>query len=107
FWLLALSGCGGHGGGTARTTGPTVGGFAFTAESDVHEGQAIPRRFTCDGADVSPKLTWTSVPPETKQLALVLEDPDAPGGTFTHWLVYGIAPTMTELPATPSGWTGY
>ena len=56
--LLALSGCGGRGGGTELTSGPTVEGFAFTEASDVHEGAAIPARFTCDGEDVSPKLVW-------------------------------------------------
>ena len=95
--LLALSGCGGRGGGTELTSGPTVEGFAFTEASDVHEGAAIPARFTCDGEDVSPKLVWTDVPDGTKELALVLEDPDAPGRTFTHWLLWGISSSITAL----------
>jgi Raf kinase inhibitor-like YbhB/YbcL family protein len=94
--LLALSGCGG-GGGAAVTTGPAVGRFSFTGASDVHPGQAIPTRFTCDGQDVSPKLVWTGVPEGAQELALALDDPDAPGGTFTHWLVWGIDPTSTTL----------
>ena len=97
--LLLVTACGGGGGsGTELGEGPAAGGFAFTAAGDVVEGEPIDARFTCDGEDVAPELAWTGVPDEAKQLALVLEDPDAPGGTFTHWLVYGLEPTVTGLP---------
>jgi hypothetical protein len=97
--LLALAGCGGGGGsGTALEPGPTVTGFTFTSASEVAEGQPIDVRFTCDGDDVSPALAWEGVPEGVAELALVLEDPDAPGGTFTHWLAYGIEPSATGLP---------
>jgi Raf kinase inhibitor-like YbhB/YbcL family protein len=88
----AFAGCGGGGGrsGTSLELGPTVPGFEFTAQSDVHEGTPIDPRFTCDGDNASPGLAWEGVPAGTNELALALEDPDAPGGTFTHWLVYGI-----------------
>jgi Raf kinase inhibitor-like YbhB/YbcL family protein len=109
--LLALSGCGGGRGGDAAEVESVASavGFEFTAESDVAEGEQIDSRFTCDGADVSPTLRWAGVPEGTSQLALVLEDPDAPGGTYTHWLVYGIEPTATDLPGQSQGdgWTGY
>lgn len=59
----------------------------------------IPRAHTCDGADQSPPLTWTGVPEGTRQLALIVDDPDAPGRTFVHWVLYGVAPTATGLPA--------
>ena len=106
--LVAVAGCGGGGGsGTELESGPTVAGFAFTSESAVAEGQPIAARFTCDGQDVSPALAWEGVPEGVQELALAVEDPDAPGSTFTHWLVYRIPPTATELPAGDRGWTGY
>jgi Raf kinase inhibitor-like YbhB/YbcL family protein len=60
-------------------------------------GAAIPQRFSCDGEDVSPPLQWSGVPGETRSLALLLEDPDAPGGTFVHWTLYAMAGTTTAL----------
>jgi Raf kinase inhibitor-like YbhB/YbcL family protein len=51
---------------------------------------AIPDRYTCSGKDVSPPLNWTGVPTGAKTLVLVVDDPDAPSGTFTHWVVYNI-----------------
>ena len=59
---------------------------------DFSDGGAIPRRFTCDGDNVSPALEWSEVPDESSELALVCEDPDAPGKTFVHWLLWGIDP---------------
>lgn len=54
------------------------------------EGEAIPRKYTCDGKDVSPPLEWANVPKETKALALICDDPDAPMGTFVHWVLYDL-----------------
>jgi len=108
--VLVLAGCGGGGGGSGAEleAGPTSAGFELTPGSDVSEGEPIDTRFTCDGAGDSPTLRWKDVPEGTAQLAIVLEDPDAPGGTFTHWLVYGIDPAMTELAGMHhEGWTGY
>jgi len=62
------------------------------------EGAAIPVKHTCDGADVSPALAWTGVPKGAKSLALVCDDPDAPGGTWVHWVLYGLATAATGLP---------
>ena len=61
------------------------------------DGRTIPVEFTCDGENVSPPLAWAFVPEETAELHLIVEDPDAPGGTFTHWNVTGIpsAPDQT------------
>jgi Raf kinase inhibitor-like YbhB/YbcL family protein len=78
-------------------TGASVPGFVFTA-GGVAEGQPIDPRYTCDGDDVSPALAWEGVPGATAELALVVDDPDAPGGTFTHWLAYGVDPAVTALP---------
>ena len=55
-------------------------------------GQPIPRRHTCEGEDLSPPLEWAALPPDTLSLALIVDDPDAPVGTFTHWLAWGIDP---------------
>ncbi|HLH08776.1 MAG TPA: YbhB/YbcL family Raf kinase inhibitor-like protein [Terriglobales bacterium] len=57
----------------------------------------IPKRFTCSAEDVSPALTWTGVPPTTQSLALIVDDPDAPAGTWTHWLVYNLPAAVHEL----------
>jgi hypothetical protein len=66
---------------------------AFSLRSDAFDdGQPIPARHTCDGEDLSPALVWREPPGETQSLALVVDDPDAPGGTFTHWLAWGIDP---------------
>src|SRR5690554_6138297 len=55
-------------------------------------GQQIPTQHTCDGDDVSPPLTWSGVPERTASLALLVDDPDAPNGTFTHWIVIDLPP---------------
>jgi len=57
------------------------------------DGGTIPVQFTCSGVNQSPPLSWSDVPAGTKALALILEDPDAPSGTFVHWVVYDIRPT--------------
>ena len=66
-------------------------------------GGTFPHEFTCDGANRLPRLQWSTPPPGTQELAIELLDPDAPGGTFTHWLVYGMPPGITSLAAVPTG----
>jgi Raf kinase inhibitor-like YbhB/YbcL family protein len=93
--LLGLAAC--SRGGGAR--GPerdlpetlTVTSPAFAA------GAAIPARYACVGRDVSPPLAWSRPPPGTAELALVVDDPDAPGGTFVHWVVAHLDPAATRL----------
>ena len=63
-----------------------------------NEGGMIPKRYTCDGTDISPPLSWTSVPNGTKSLALICDDPDAPMGTWVHWVLFNIPSDMKELP---------
>jgi Raf kinase inhibitor-like YbhB/YbcL family protein len=58
-------------------------------------GAAIPRRFTCDGKNVSPPLVWSGAPAAAKSFVLIVDDPDAPGGTFTHWILFNL-PTGTQ-----------
>jgi Raf kinase inhibitor-like YbhB/YbcL family protein len=56
------------------------------------EGDPIPKRHSCDGEDTSPRLEWDSLPAGTTSLALILHDPDAPSGDFTHWVAWNIDP---------------
>src|SRR5947209_296728 len=65
--------------------------------SAFQNGGAIPTQFTCDGADQSPPLAWNQPPPETKSLALVIDDPDAPSGTFRHWGVFDILASTRSI----------
>jgi Raf kinase inhibitor-like YbhB/YbcL family protein len=64
---------------------------------DFKEGENIPARFTCDGKDVSPTLQIEGMPKEAKSLVVIAEDRDAPGGNFTHWLMWNIGPNFTEI----------
>lgn len=69
----------------------------LTSSAFVDNG-LIPAKYTCDGADISPPLTWDEIPSETQSLVLIVDDPDAPGRTFVHWVVYDIPPTVNQLP---------
>lgn len=61
-------------------------------------GGEIPKKFTCDGPDASPALTWNEPPAGTQSFTLIMDDPDAPGGTWVHWVVYDLPPGTRELP---------
>jgi hypothetical protein len=73
-----------------KTTSFTPGGF-------------IPKRFTCEAADISPALAWTDPPPGTQSFALIEDDPDAPSGTFVHWVMYDLPAAYRKLPEALSG----
>ena len=60
-------------------------------------GGAIAKKFTCDGPDVSPALAWTEPPSGTQSFALIMDDPDAPVGTWVHWVLYELPATAREL----------
>jgi Raf kinase inhibitor-like YbhB/YbcL family protein len=62
-----------------------------------HEGETVPQQFTCDGADTPPKLSVSDPPDGTRSFAVIMDDPDAPNGTFTHWLVYDIPADGEDL----------
>lgn len=73
--------------------------MAFVLTSPAfNDGGAIPRRFTCDAEDVSPALTWADPPRATGSFALIMDDPDAPIGTWVHWVVYDLPSELRELP---------
>ena len=61
------------------------------------DGEKIPEKYTCDGDNISPPLTWSNIPQNTKMLVIVCEDPDAPNGIWSHWVVYKIPPAETEF----------
>jgi Raf kinase inhibitor-like YbhB/YbcL family protein len=71
-------------------------GFSLTSP-DFANGEPIPARYTCDGENIPPTLSWSDPPPGTKSLALVVDDPDAPVGTWTHWIVYNIPPDVRTM----------
>jgi Raf kinase inhibitor-like YbhB/YbcL family protein len=70
--------------------------LALTSAQFVNGGN-IPEQFTCKGANVNPPLVLHRVPAEAKALALIVEDPDAPSGLFTHWLVWNVAPNTAQV----------
>ena len=62
------------------------------------QGQPIPLKYTCDGSNISPPLAWTGAPSSTKSFALIMDDPDAPAGTWVHWVIYNLPATEHALP---------
>ncbi|GAB4344121.1 MAG: YbhB/YbcL family Raf kinase inhibitor-like protein [Candidatus Abyssubacteria bacterium] len=61
-------------------------------------GTTIPKKYTCEGEDVSPPLSWSAPPNGTKSIVLICDDPDAPVGTWVHWVLFGLSPDTTSLP---------
>jgi hypothetical protein len=81
-------------------TTPQTNGTAVTLSLRVAQltpGAVLPEIYTCKGTSESPPVRWSGIPDEAKSLVLILEDPDAPAGTYTHWLVYNIAPRSGEM----------
>jgi len=60
-------------------------------------GEFIPKKYTCDGENVSPPLQWSEIPAETKSIALICDDPDAPMGTWVHWVIFNMPPSANML----------
>jgi Raf kinase inhibitor-like YbhB/YbcL family protein len=87
--------------GTQETLTPTMEGgdsMALMLKSTAFvAGESIPYKYTCDGADVSPPLEWSNIPRDTASFALVADDPDAPGGTWVHWVLYNIPSEKRSL----------
>src|SRR5437763_7420869 len=71
--------------------------------SALSEDQTIPEKYTCDGQNVSPPLKWTGAPENTETVALIVDDPDAPSGTFMHWVLYNLPGNTSELAEGSSG----
>lgn len=98
FFALVLGGCG---------TGPTPaapaekGGQAMAFEltsNAFSQGDSIPAKYTCDGQDISPPLGWSDPPEGTRSFALINDDPDAPVGTWDHWVIYNVPSEARSLP---------
>jgi Raf kinase inhibitor-like YbhB/YbcL family protein len=87
--LAVLAGCGSGSGTTASGPRPTGSTVRITSSAFLN-GSSIPSRYTCDGEDHAPPLTWTRVPVRARSLALLVEDQNAPGGAFLHWSVYDL-----------------
>ena len=93
--VLALAAaCGGREPDVEVSNAPMTVSVTSTAFDD---GGDIPRRHTCDGEDLSPPLRFGNLPSGTAELALLVDDPDAPGGTFVHWVAWGIDPAKAAL----------
>jgi hypothetical protein len=92
FLLAMLAGC-----ATQEERPEENGRISAASDAFVH-GRLMPVRYTCLREDISPAVNWTRAPNGTQSFAVIIEDRDAPGGIFTHWLVYGIPTTHSELP---------
>jgi Raf kinase inhibitor-like YbhB/YbcL family protein len=97
-WLLALvlvlAGCGGGG----SEVGQEVPQDLALTSSAFEEGAPIPLRYTCDGENVSPPLSWSEPPAGTESLVLFMDDPDAPMGTWVHWAIFNLPPGTRSVP---------
>jgi Raf kinase inhibitor-like YbhB/YbcL family protein len=100
--LTALASCGAGGSAANQANGGApVANKSLTkfdiSSDDFRDGQPIPAAHGCDGADHSPALSWGEPPAGTKSFVLVMDDPDAPSGTFTHWAAFDIPPTARSI----------
>jgi Raf kinase inhibitor-like YbhB/YbcL family protein len=96
FFLCLFQGVGGE--VYSKTRGGANMAITITSTA-FSKGGMIPRDYTCDGKDISPPLAWTGVPEGTKSLALICDDPDAPMGTWVHWVIFNIPARIEDLPA--------
>ncbi len=94
YFALRIVGCGGN---EAELSESKLDSNWHLQSSAFAEGGEIPEQFTCEGADISPALSWSDPPSGTQSLALLMDDPDAPGGTFTHWILYNLSPNLRNL----------
>ncbi len=113
FLVLLLAACAGQG-NTAPTPGPAQAGGQGSGQAsggagaslaalaitspDFATNTSIPAKYTCQGDDTSPALDWSAPPGGTKSLALIVDDPDAPGGVWVHWVVYNLPANSRGLP---------
>ena len=105
--VAALTGCSGAADRAATPPDSSAPGSISVTSSAFADGATIPEEFTCHGAGTSPPLSWTGLPSGTRSVAVVVLDPDAPSGTFVHWVLVGLAADQAELAAgtVPSGTT--
>jgi Raf kinase inhibitor-like YbhB/YbcL family protein len=96
FLLLVVSGCTAVEKKENMEEVETMQNIMISTEA-FREGDTIPPEYTCDGKDISPMLSWNGVPSNAKSIALIMDDPDAPGGTFVHWVFYNIPANVQNL----------
>jgi Raf kinase inhibitor-like YbhB/YbcL family protein len=103
--LIGLASCGSNNSasnnveaGGSAVDSATLAKIDLTSDAFTN-GQPIPVQYTCDGANHSPPLSWSDPPPGTKSFALVIDDPDAPSGTFRHWAVFDIPANVRSMAA--------
>jgi Raf kinase inhibitor-like YbhB/YbcL family protein len=107
IWMLA--GCAGaaqpvKAPGTAAPAQASAGGATMKLTSPAFtEGAMIPEKYTCDGQDISPPLAWAEVPGGARTLALICDDPDAPVGTWVHWVAFNLPPAVVGLSEAAGG----
>jgi Raf kinase inhibitor-like YbhB/YbcL family protein len=97
FLVIVLAGC------SAKKEAAPAMEIRSTAFA---EGEEIPKRFTCDGSDIALPLAWSGIPEGAKSLLLIVDDPDASSGTFTHWIVFNLPPedlALSEGATLPAG----
>lgn len=99
-----LTGCGSGGSTTSTPATPRAPAFRLSSPAFT-PGAPIPARYTCAGANLSLPLRWSGVPRGTRELVLIMRDPDAPGGNFIHWALAGISPRTMALPSGAAGFT--
>ncbi len=93
--VIVLSSCSSA---KTATSEPTEAAMSIEFKSDAFaNGQSIPVKYSCRGNNISPALTWSNAPAGTQSYALIVDDPDAPAGTWVHWVVYNIPSSTTSL----------
>ena len=96
FFIIAISGCIGEKNNINDTEGVNIVNTISISAEAFKNGERISGEYTCDGKDISPALSWTGVPKDTKSIALIMDDPDA---TFVHWILFNIPAIKDRLPA--------
>jgi Raf kinase inhibitor-like YbhB/YbcL family protein len=97
LWVGLLAACSQEVEPIVGVEGEAGAAITLTSPAFAHE-RAIPREYTCDGADLSPELAWSGLPAGTASLALICDDPDAPGRTWVHWVLYNLPADAAGLP---------
>ena len=95
-FLLLLPGCKPQANEARESELPTPASLSLTSPA-FSEGEAIPGKHTCDGEDLSPALAWSAPPEGTQSFALIMDDPDAPVGTWVHWVLYNLPANARSL----------
>ncbi len=95
--LFAVINCTSNGLAAQPASDRQAAGSLTVTSPSFRQGDRIPKRFTADGGDLAPALNWSKPPGKTKSLALIMDDPDAPAGTWTHWVIYNLPPDSQQL----------